>query len=392
MKKALIAGLLAAIAAVAIVAVLKISGSGDATMSRRLKQGNSGFAGKSAKEAVRDAMGGAVRSGGAERRKRALPDPEKLFTHLTGEDRRLAEAVQNAIDSDDFEATAKAAAKAMASGNAEVRLNAVEALGWFGMDALPELTEAMADADEEVAEVAENAWELALSEIDDAGARFKIAKAALATLGNGDHLVSISGQLVGAALEMIDGEDDEAKAFDTRVEVVQSLVDIMDSGRRANAKQAEEAYEDITGNEWRGIDEAEKYLLDPENYELPEDREEDNADSDEENGDEEYVDSGDDGYDSTAASRSRGKRSGRSSSRSSSSGGFEDSGDVSDGWQSEDFAGEDMEGELADESIEPENEEESFEDADGGDDENVDEAEEQEPEDDEPGKLPAPVS
>ncbi len=185
----------------------------------------------------------------------------------------MAESLQKSLDEDDLESTLAASEKALRSANAEVRLLAIEALGWFGHDALPELTEAMGDADEDVAEAAESAWELALSELDSADRRFSIAAAALATLGNEDHLISIAGQLSGAALEMIDGEDDEAKAAEKRLSVVQSLVDVMGSKYRTNVEQAEEAYEDITGHEWRGIDEAELYLMDPDNYELPEDRE-----------------------------------------------------------------------------------------------------------------------
>lgn len=222
-------------------------------------------------EAVRKAMDGMVLDPKA-RKRRPFRRPADMFANLSGRDRNLAEAVMNALDKDDFDATLAATDEALKSKNPEVRLHAVEALEWFGLDALPELTGAMADPDEEVAEAAEYAWEQALSEVNDASRRFAISAAAMGTLDGKDHLETICGHLTGAALELIDGEDDEEKASELRVSVVQSLVDIMGEGREANIEQAKEAYEDITGNEWISIDEAEVYLSDPDNYEPPEDR------------------------------------------------------------------------------------------------------------------------
>lgn len=222
-------------------------------------------------EAVRKAMDGMAQEPKA-RKRRPLRRPADMFANLGGRDRKLAEAVMDALDRDDFDATVAAADDALKSKNPEVRLHAVEALEWFGLDALPELTGAMADPDEEVAEAAEYAWELALSEVDDASRRFAISAAAMATLDGKDHLETICGHLTGAALELIDGEDDEAKASELRISVVQALVDIMDGGLNQNVEQAKEAYEDITGNEWISIDEAELYLSNPDGYEPPEER------------------------------------------------------------------------------------------------------------------------
>ena len=221
--------------------------------------------------AVRSAMGGLKGKVRQHTRDYSERPTREMFEHLTGLDRKYAEAVQSAIDNDDFKATLAAAEKAMNSTNSEVRANAVEALGWFGVDALPELTGAMADPDEDVSNAAENAWELALGEIDDGSMRFSIAAAAMATISDKNHLATISGLLEGAALEAIDGESDPSKASDMRFSVIQKLVNIMDSGRVDNVNQAKEAYEVITGFEWRGVEEAERYLQDPDNYELPED-------------------------------------------------------------------------------------------------------------------------
>lgn len=219
----------------------------------------------------------AVRSGGASAAvsKRSVREmPLDIFEHLTGKDKQYAEAIQAALDADDFKATLAAVNSALKSKNPEVRENAVDALSWFGVEALPELTGAMADPDEDVADAAENAWEMALQEIDEADRRFSIAASAMRTPFKKDHLMTIGSQMAGAAMEMIDNEEDEQKANEIRVMVVQTLVDIMDSGREENIEQAKEAYAEITGNEWRSIEEAERYLADPENYELPDEPDE----------------------------------------------------------------------------------------------------------------------
>lgn len=242
------------------------SGRGEGRASAK-KGGKSGHA-HNAADAVQKAMNGVTL------RSRKLDRPPiDIFANLTGRDRKLAEAVQSALDAGDLSKTLSAVATALESTNSEVRVNAVEALSWFGAAALPELTGAMADPDEEVANAAENAWEGALSEIDDAQQRFKIAAAAMGAIINRDHLTTIAGQLSAAALEMIDGEADETKADEVRLDVMQTLVDIMEAGKEQNIEAVKEAYEEITGFEWLGIEEAERYLVDPEAYEPPSDNE-----------------------------------------------------------------------------------------------------------------------
>ncbi|MBQ7667186.1 MAG: HEAT repeat domain-containing protein [Kiritimatiellae bacterium] len=227
---------------------------------------------KNPRDAVRGAMGARKTAARPKGSGDAKPDLD-MFKNLTGEDRKRAQAVQDAIDANDFERTLAAAEKALASPNAEVRAGAVEALAWFGADALPELTAAMGDRDEEVAAAAGNAWEIALTQIESGMQRFDIAAAALATVSRPDTLDGIGAQLVNSALEIIDGEDDAAKASDARVKVLQALVDIIEDGKLPrNAKAAKEAYESITGAPYLGIDEAELYLGDPDNYEPPENR------------------------------------------------------------------------------------------------------------------------
>ena len=56
------------------------------------------------------------------------------------------------------------------------------------------------------------------------------------------------------------------------MEAIQALVDLMDQpGSPKRAEISRELYEEITGHNWISLDEAERYLQDPENYEPPED-------------------------------------------------------------------------------------------------------------------------
>lgn len=212
-------------------------------------------------------------------RKGARPE-QSLFDHLPKEERALCEAVQDALDAEDLERTLAAAAQAMRSENPEVRSHVVDALSWFGADALPELTIMMGDKDEDVAQSAINAWELGLDEIDEAAIRLNVSGMALRAVHGEDALESIRSRFANAATEMIDAEEEETAASAVRVKVIQTVVDMIGSQQQSLSEAGRELYEEITGNEWRGFDEAERYLKDPDDYELPEDRESESEEAD----------------------------------------------------------------------------------------------------------------
>ena len=194
------------------------------------------------------------------------------FEGMNEADRKLAEAVQTAMDSDDHNAIIAASVKALESANPRVRQEAVEALGWCGKDALAELTGALADSDDEVRDIAINNWECALSELDSPKLRFSSALAVMGTITLPDALDSISGQFSTAAQEYIDEVDDENEQMARRVEVVQQLLDIIEGPKSQCSEKAKEAFNDLTGYEWKGVEEAEKYLADPDEYEPPEEK------------------------------------------------------------------------------------------------------------------------
>ena len=221
----------------------------------------------SPREAVREAMKSVKLP---ERKRKRPPKPmfKVMFDHLSPADKRLAEKVQSALDEENLEAVIAASEQAMKSENPEVRQHTVEALGWFGPEALPELTGAMADPDPDVSQAAENAWEVGLADVEDPASKIEIAAATMATLANPEHLITIGGQFTGAVAEYVDMEEDEAVAAARRLTVIQLLADIIDGEvPKACSDGAKEAYEDVTGEEWAGIDAAEVYLYEQYDYE-----------------------------------------------------------------------------------------------------------------------------
>ena len=58
-----------------------------------------------------------------------------------------------------------------------------------------------------------------------------------------------------------------------RVEVIQSVVNMIEDAHPARSEAAREIYEEITGHEWISVEEAERYLADPDSYEPPEEGE-----------------------------------------------------------------------------------------------------------------------
>ena len=190
-------------------------------------------------------------------------------------DKKVAKSLQEALDEDDYDAVLKAAAEALKSDNPDVRQNAVDALGWYGEQALAELTVCMADPDEDVAQSAMNHWEEGVSEMESAHDKLQLTLYALNTIADEDALTMIGSHFACAAMELIDDEDDESRASKMRVEVVQALVDVMAAGKDKNMEAAMDAYEEITGTDWISLEEAEKYLADPDNYEAPEKEDDD---------------------------------------------------------------------------------------------------------------------
>jgi hypothetical protein len=170
------------------------------------------------------------------------------------EEQKIMAAAAAAIEHDDLNAARDLADKALASGNKDLREAVVDALGWFGADAMAELTPFMSDPDGEVADAASSHWKDALQEIDDEGLKAGIIEMSVKALKNNDMIEDVANELIGI---------DELAA-------IQVIVNVIESGGAA-ADAMRDVYDSITGDEWRDIDAAESWLQ--ENYEPDDDDE-----------------------------------------------------------------------------------------------------------------------
>ena len=173
---------------------------------------------------------------------KAYPEKEQILM-------RQALAV---VENDDLDGARELAEKAAGSNNVELRAMAVDALSWFGQNALVELTEYMSDADEKVSDEARSGWMQALQEIEDDGLKAGVIELTLNKLKNKDILEDVANELVGM---------DELVS-------VQVLANIIDSGNEKAISAAKEAYNSITGEDWDSVDAAEAWLQ--KNYTPPE--------------------------------------------------------------------------------------------------------------------------
>lgn len=263
---------LAAIAIALVAAFMVFHNSPDASLDKNGKTKNEirkVINSRRSKRPASDRKKGGSKSEAEKNEAKKKRMNSEFYTKLTPAERQLAEAVQSALDDEDFEGVQAAAEAALKSTNPEVRRDAVDALAWFGEDALPELTVLMSDPDEEVAEAAVDGWEHGLAEIEEANDRMRISYLALTALSDPKALDSISSHFSNAATEYIDDPEDEKTQNEHRIEVVQGLVDMIGSDNPNTVAAGKEIYEDVTGNKWISVAEAEKYVSDPDNYEEP---------------------------------------------------------------------------------------------------------------------------
>ena len=170
-------------------------------------------------------------------------------------EQKIMAAAAAAIENDDLNAARDLADTALASGNKDLREAVVDALGWFGADAMAELTPFMADPDREVADAASSHWKDALQEMSDDGEKAGIVEMSLNSLRNKDLLEDVANELIGM---------DEVAAL-------QVLVNVIEGDNKLAVEAAQDTYESITGEKWAGVDAAEQWLQD--NYKPPDDDE-----------------------------------------------------------------------------------------------------------------------
>lgn len=117
---------------------------------------------------------------------------------LTDEQRRIIEEIRAALAADDFKTLMRLVREMQASKEwpdgipKAVKLAAVDALGWFGGNCLPELVGFLADADNDVTEAASEAWEDAIMDYDnDKDISKYVVKLACKVVTNADSMESI---------------------------------------------------------------------------------------------------------------------------------------------------------------------------------------------------------
>lgn len=266
-----------ALAALAVGALLWVTLSGDPVPERkpvRAKKTLIRDVATDRKSAKGDAKKTAKAKQDAHKDKRDKKD-KKAFRRRSAvvaddyspEDRKLADAVQAALDDDNFEQTREAALAAMKSKNPDVRQEAVDALGWFGDRALVDLTKAMADKNADVAESARSHVEDALMGMEDDDRAFVLAAEYVKLFDGDDEAVTMfTGVLSSAGSRIIDPDDsdsaeDVAKAKGNRAGIVDIVAEMIAKGGKL-AEKGRELYEEITGDEWTDRATADKWAND----------------------------------------------------------------------------------------------------------------------------------
>ena len=187
------------------------------------------------------------------RDKPAAEEPLLAFTDVDGDDadrrspaeKKLAGRIDKALGEQDLKATIACVPEAQRCRVAEIRLSMVDALGWFGEKALPELTAFLADADEEVRERAASEWTTAVSSIKNESEKIHAVELAMGVLNDENALENISNEYIGA---------DEKLA-------VESLCRIIAANKSASGvAKAKETYEFVTGDKWAGTEEALRWI------------------------------------------------------------------------------------------------------------------------------------
>lgn len=244
--------------------------------------GNGGSAKKSSTKKVSARQPGTKREESRAKDKAAFRRAS-VVDNYSPADRKLADAVQSALDDDNFERTRKAVAKAMESENPDVRQEAVNALGWFGDKALVELTRAMADKNADVAELARSHVENTLMGMEDDDRAVVLAGEYVNLFAEDEEAVTMfAGVLSAAGTRITDPDDassaeDVAKAKGNRAGIVDIVDEMIGKGGKL-AEKGRELYEEIVGEEWTDRATADKWANDIEEPQQ-EESEQEEADS-----------------------------------------------------------------------------------------------------------------
>ena len=200
---------------------------GKTLVSRRIKSGKAKPGAKQG--AQRKKKGATALKIAISNQKRLKPSfalGEEEEKKLTEEQRRIIEEIRAALRADDFKTLMRLVRKMQASNEwpdgipKAVKLAAVDALGWFGGNCLPELVAFLADADNDVISATVDAWEDAIAECE---ADYEVAdqvKFACKVVRNAESMDSILSEIpnmrhsvgISTIKEVLANGNDVAKA------------------------------------------------------------------------------------------------------------------------------------------------------------------------------------
>lgn len=170
---------------------------------------------------------------------------------LTEEQKRIIEEIRAALAADDFKTLMKLVRQMQASNEwpdgipKAVKLAAIDALGWFGGNCLPELVGFLADADRDVISATVDAWEDAIAECE---ADYEVAeqvKFACKVVNNSDSMDSILSEISNMRHSVGIG----------------TIKEVLVSGNDVAKAQIQEIIDDFTGTEgMKTVEELDKWL------------------------------------------------------------------------------------------------------------------------------------
>ncbi len=175
-----------------------------------------------------------------EKRENVIEENEEF----TPDEQQLADKIESAVDEDKFKALQAEIEAAANSTNAALRQAAVDALSWFGVKALPELTLFMADVNDDVRNAACDAWTASISEIQDVNVRGSAVLSAMSVVHDRD-------QLDAMVMEINDM---------TNQQQLEILTQLIEGKNKLAAEAAKEHYEFVTGEAYESVEAAQKWL------------------------------------------------------------------------------------------------------------------------------------
>lgn len=186
-----------------------------------------------------------------------LEIPQDDFERYSAVEKKLFNDIKRALSDNDRKSLVRLASQAQSSGQRGIRSAAVDALGWVGKDAIPELAAFAADADREIASEAMDNLVSALQESDPNLSDLENDIATAASLEQLMKAVSDSVELDALAMTYHTLDDKVA---------IESLQRVIDGGGKA-ADVAKETYSFVTGEDYVSAEAAKAWVK--ENYVSP---------------------------------------------------------------------------------------------------------------------------